>query len=92
MIIEGNKIEETCNPKDSFPRINHGSIYQYVINTTDPISMNQKNAYKTLESHKYFIDGWVKSVRTKELKDKKVFLVFGQVCHSFTADGMMNKI
>lgn len=61
----------------NLPDVEHGDVYEYLVNTTNTVSMIQMKNYKSLESHNFFTSGFVQDLRYKELTH--ILLIFGVV-------------
>lgn len=43
----------------------------YLVFSTDLVTLGEIKAYKSMEPHDYFTSGWVKSLPENELRDRK---------------------
>ena len=48
---------------DLLLKVNYGDLWQYLVLTASSYTADQFKAFKSLDSYKLFVDGWVKSVR-----------------------------
>ena len=64
---------------DLWPSITHVHACMYLILTPSPYSANDMLNYKSLESYKNFVQGWVRQVLVKAVENKRI--VIGKVLY-----------
>ena len=57
---------------DKWPDIEYPDIYNYLINTPNQYTNDMLKAYKSLDSYKYFVSGWVGDVCVHESGNKAI--------------------
>ena len=84
MDLEQESLDWQDWPEVVYPEI--PDIFNYLINTPSPYTMQELKAYKSLEGYKQFVDGWVSNVKvsaiTSHLSQKDKFLITAKVKHS----------
>lgn len=60
------------------PTVTHVDIINYLVLSTNYVSLDQMKAYKSLDSHNYFTSGWVRNITAKKLPSERV-VVLSQV-------------
>ncbi|KAH7982935.1 hypothetical protein HPB52_008152 [Rhipicephalus sanguineus] len=76
----------TTSKISAFPEVSHGGIVNYLVFSTNLVTVGEIKAYKSMESHNHFTSGWVKSLSAKELRDRK----FDRACRERAAFGFIN--
>lgn len=73
----------TLDPKKvtDLPDLQYPDIYNYLINTNSAYTSEKLKAYKSLESYKYFVAGWVRSVAV--MKTNAVYVLLAKVGFCF---------
>lgn len=66
---------DTTSNTSSFPEVSHGDIVNYLVFSTNFVTLGEMKAFKSMEAHNYFTSGWVKSLSAKELRDHKVIVL-----------------
>ena len=64
-----------------FILFSHGDITIYLLHTTSFATLEEVKNYKSLQSYRYFIAGWVAEVKWKSFTD--CCLILGKVNHSY---------
>lgn len=64
---------------DDFPAIRSHDIFNYLVLSTSFCSSDRFKAYKSMESYKYFISGFVSHVRAKRFVE--CYVVLGKVSY-----------
>ena len=62
------------------PALEFGDIWIYLVENPSPYSAVQMKAYKSTDSYKYFVSGWVTNAVIWNLEKKKFFVVKAKVC------------
>ena len=57
----------------------------YLLHTTSFATLEKVKNYKSLQSYKYFTNGWVLEVAWKKYQEENTVLILGRVRHSFAA-------
>ena len=61
-----------------WPSITHGDLVNYLVYSPSPLcTMEKMRAYKALDSHIFFTDGWIREILVSTVNDK--FVIRGQV-------------
>lgn len=63
----------------NLPDIGYPDIFNYLINSTSPYTFQQLKSYKSLDSYKYFLAGWVQDVSFVENKENNLFVILSKV-------------
>ncbi|KAH6948882.1 hypothetical protein HPB50_026690 [Hyalomma asiaticum] len=71
---------DTTSSISAFPKVSRGNIVNYLVFSTKFVTLDEMNAFNSLELHNYFTGGWVKSLSAKELCDHKVILLAELPC------------
>ena len=90
----GNKLEVlgTCDPYTapdsvfeqlhsarSLPKLEFGDVYIYLVENPSPYTAARMKAYKSTDSYRYFMSGWVNNAAVWEVKDKSFFILRAKV-------------
>ncbi|KAG0433259.1 hypothetical protein HPB47_020110 [Ixodes persulcatus] len=60
---------------DVQPATTHMDIINYLVLSTNYVSLQQMKAFKTLDAHNYFTSGWVKSLKAMRLPSKRIVML-----------------
>ncbi len=61
------------------PELCYPDIFHYLVDTTSSYTMDSMKAFKSLESYKYFVAGWVHGMQTWSIPGKQRVLVMSKV-------------
>ncbi|KAG0435008.1 hypothetical protein HPB47_018736 [Ixodes persulcatus] len=66
---------DTFPHADLLPAMTHVYIINYLVLSTNYVSLQQMKAFKALDAHNYFTSGWVKSLTARRLPSKCVVVL-----------------
>ncbi|XP_049267436.1 uncharacterized protein LOC125756588 [Rhipicephalus sanguineus] len=72
---------DTTTDVEVLPVTTHADIVNYLVLSTNHVSLTEMKAYKSLEAHNYFTSGRVSGVTAMRLPSKRV-IVLSEVAHS----------
>lgn len=75
------KSNETNQCYEDLPKVNYFDLCNYFVHSKSAYSQQEMLAYKTLESHKLFENGWVRNIFLKTIANEKC-IVIGVVDHT----------
>ncbi|KAH7962887.1 hypothetical protein HPB52_018508 [Rhipicephalus sanguineus] len=67
--FDSERTHRTSPPSQTYRR--YGDIVDYLVFSTDLVTLGEIKAYKSMEPHNYFTSGCVKSLSENELRDRK---------------------
>ncbi|XP_061670303.1 uncharacterized protein LOC133497991 [Syngnathoides biaculeatus] len=70
----GVREEEFSTDNQGLPNITYPDIVNYLVNTAGSYILKEMKAYKSLESYKYFVCGWVKDVQHRSINDQVIII------------------
>ena len=75
MHLEGKTLEW-----QDWPEVQYPDIFNYLITTPSPYTMQELKAYNSLEGYKQFVDGWVSDVKVSAIPSvaDKLLIVHGK--------------
>ena len=64
----------------SYPKVNYGDIYSYLVDTPSIFTRDSMKAYKSLEAYNYFTSGHVQEVLYYKSKEPSLSFIKSEVC------------
>ncbi|XP_018014535.1 uncharacterized protein LOC108671493 [Hyalella azteca] len=74
--------KQWCKDFASLPPISHGDLFNYFVFGVSQYTLQEFKAFKTLESYKQFVDGWVQEIYTHKPANCNNTVIAAKVMHS----------